>query len=564
MVTMMTTSLIVIAVLLLLFVVYRYVRVWQSWDVVERYRSEDSGGACNKNCGGDCKHQPTPLIFPMPFFPELVLPSVNGSRGGLASGSDNVGVSGGGHGNTGNDNNAVPLSSSSAVAAATSMQQQAHQSSGNAANVYAPNTQQMPATVGSDSPVGNDTSPPGTSSGSGTDGNNSGINNSGSGNDSGNGNNSGNNNGGNNSGNNNGGSGNGNNSSNNSGGSGNGNNNGGSGNGNNNGNNNGVSGNGNNSTGGNGNGNNNGIGNNSGVSGNGNNSTGGNGNGNNNGGGTSELCVMELKQLAMQLDAVKNELLYDGQFIIDHWEDLPVCGKEQYNAQYLAEFEKKQAHNLLDYTDSFWKRNVLSCREPEKTKKILTTFLDSGGDPNARIRNSNNKNDYTLLHLMILCGWTDMIDKLMEKGADIHARVTAANISSVFLALHDPAVLKHVITRHKANVNDQDFDGMTPLMYVPYGIYYRIADTWEQVLDVTRILFNNGADAFLSNNEGKTVQDLIGEYKDKEFNDNAMESRHYWFVMLEDFVRFSICKRLKLQMCLTRFRWSDEAVEALT
>ena len=130
----------------------------------------------------------------------------------------------------------------------------------------------------------------------------------------------------------------------------------------------------------------------------------------------------------------------------------------------------------------------------------------NGADPHMRHIRGYSRN--TLLHYAANYGSLEVVQKLIEYGADINAKgnceMTPLHWTSYGRNFKDGSALR-LLLEHGADINVQDRDGWTPLYFA----------SKNGALEVVRLLLEYGADAEVKDNYGNTALQV------------ATEERHY-------------------------------------
>lgn len=125
--------------------------------------------------------------------------------------------------------------------------------------------------------------------------------------------------------------------------------------------------------------------------------------------------------------------------------------------------------------------------------KIIDTLFDFALSKGLSIEiEALNENGKTALHLAAEKGNLKILQKLIEKGADVKAKDREGK-SCLHLAVDFPDVVQYFIQLDSTNINAQDNDGDTPLHHA----------VTNQNIEIIELLFKNDADPDSKNLEGE-------------------------------------------------------------
>ncbi|MHC4203403.1 MAG: ankyrin repeat domain-containing protein [Planctomycetota bacterium] len=135
------------------------------------------------------------------------------------------------------------------------------------------------------------------------------------------------------------------------------------------------------------------------------------------------------------------------------------------------------------------------------SKETLILLLNNGAGVNLK-----DKNGRSPLHLAVESADRDIVELLLDKGADVNEKDDASG----FTALHHAAQLSRnniaeLLIARGADVNAKDKQGHTPL-YVAVNHDYK----------VTELLINEGADSSIRTESGRTLLELAQQRKQTE------------------------------------------------
>ncbi|WP_257264172.1 ankyrin repeat domain-containing protein [Endozoicomonas sp. ONNA2] len=146
----------------------------------------------------------------------------------------------------------------------------------------------------------------------------------------------------------------------------------------------------------------------------------------------------------------------------------------------------------------------------ENNCELVEFLLDKG----AKVDDEIDK-EGTALHLAVRLGQPEIIDMLIQHGANINARSFHMGMKALHLAarLDQPDSIIAMLMKRGADINARDNNAETVLHHTAHLDRPAIIDQ----------LMNHGADINARNNEGRTVLHLVAESGQREILDKLLE-----------------------------------------
>lgn len=119
-------------------------------------------------------------------------------------------------------------------------------------------------------------------------------------------------------------------------------------------------------------------------------------------------------------------------------------------------------------------------------------------EENPEIVNAQDKYGFTALHNAMPEEEFEIIEYLIEKGADVEIQ-NEDGVTPLHLAAFTKTAL--ILLEHGADINQKDNRGNTPL--------HAAVIAGEEHREMIKFLIDNGADASIINHEGKTPLDIV-------------------------------------------------------
>ena len=176
-------------------------------------------------------------------------------------------------------------------------------------------------------------------------------------------------------------------------------------------------------------------------------------------------------------------------------------------AEMLLEFVKMLLKNGADITliDNDGNNALMHSISNGAPVKIIMLLLLNIIDNKMNIINVQNKDGNTALMLAVNIGWNDIMEMLLDNGADINITDKDGNTALMLATYKGDWYIKLVkmLLDHGADINVQNKDGNTVLMLATRYKAYKIAE----------ILINSSADINIKNTSGNTALMLATRYK---------------------------------------------------
>ncbi len=128
--------------------------------------------------------------------------------------------------------------------------------------------------------------------------------------------------------------------------------------------------------------------------------------------------------------------------------------------------------------------------------QVMAALLGAGLDPD--LRDPGDARGYTLLMIAAYHDQREMVELLLDHGADVDAADTSGNTPLMGLCFKGHADLAATLLDRGADANARNGSGATPLMLA--AMFHQPA--------IMRALLDHGADASLANGQGHTAADL--------------------------------------------------------
>ncbi len=125
-------------------------------------------------------------------------------------------------------------------------------------------------------------------------------------------------------------------------------------------------------------------------------------------------------------------------------------------------------------------------RDAAQIQALITT--------GANIDEVHSKTGRTPLHDAVCCGRKDLVNQLIEKGADIDAKDKDGATPLILAVTSNNGEISNYLIERGANINAFDGAGYTPLLWAIYSGY----------IDLAVLLMDKGADINLGENSGMT------------------------------------------------------------
>lgn len=144
--------------------------------------------------------------------------------------------------------------------------------------------------------------------------------------------------------------------------------------------------------------------------------------------------------------------------------------------------------------------------------EIVKKYLDKGVSPNSRAYNGN-----TLLHWSVSNGKADVVNLLIERGANLHQTYAPDNRTVLHLGVqHDTPAVAKVLLKHGAKVNARDINGNTPLhkalLKDDIRFYFGMnSNSNKPSEEIIQLLVAAGADVEAVNQYGTTPRKLAAQ-----------------------------------------------------
>jgi|GEM_PF-3656926 len=180
---------------------------------------------------------------------------------------------------------------------------------------------------------------------------------------------------------------------------------------------------------------------------------------------------------------------------------------------------EKIIYQLINLGAKYSEKTFIMHASGKSADIIFNLLVKQGSDPQALL-------DSALAHA-VFEGQQNMVSKLIEMGANIDSKhgpnkqpVLFYTMSQYGFPVEDPTLRKlqilDLLLVHGALVNNQNKNGITPLMYssIPWS-----SDGTNYKLGFAKVLLNHGASPNLKDKSGRSFWDHIIENKNKIFMD---------------------------------------------
>jgi uncharacterized protein len=146
----------------------------------------------------------------------------------------------------------------------------------------------------------------------------------------------------------------------------------------------------------------------------------------------------------------------------------------------------------------------------KKRDEVFNHLLEAGADPNSSGTAGNIQNQ-TVLYVAVIDNKQDVIQKLLDKGADpgIPDSGGAMPVSEQILFSRPNVELVKMLLDKTKDVNVQEKNGSTLLIYAAKS-QKMPPDTQKEII---KMLLDKGADKKLKDKDGKTALDWAKERK---------------------------------------------------
>ena len=122
---------------------------------------------------------------------------------------------------------------------------------------------------------------------------------------------------------------------------------------------------------------------------------------------------------------------------------------------------------------------------------VVDSLLERGANINAKDRHG-----YTILHHAAMNRKTEVVELLLKRGADIYAKELCGKTPLHLAADRGHTEVVELLLQHRANIHEKDQDGKTPLHWAAV----------EGKTETVALLLKNGADIEAKDNFGQTLQ----------------------------------------------------------
>ena len=150
--------------------------------------------------------------------------------------------------------------------------------------------------------------------------------------------------------------------------------------------------------------------------------------------------------------------------------------------------------------------NTITSKDPNKNLKIIKFLLENGVDVNTRMKGSSEYNNATRLMYFIINNNKNAIELFMNHpDVDVNIKNYYGQTALMLACNYGTIELVDELLEKGADINDQDKDGNTVLYYTQNSLLIP--------------LLERGADETIKNNRGKTILEVLLSDDDRRYSD---------------------------------------------
>ena len=164
----------------------------------------------------------------------------------------------------------------------------------------------------------------------------------------------------------------------------------------------------------------------------------------------------------------------------------------------------------MDYQKEFFE--ACEVRDFDKVRKILIEHkdkIDIEAKNEIDIEVKNKREEFTALHFASYYGHPEIVELLLENGADIEGKDNYENTPLINATWYGNLKVVKLLLENGADIEAKNIKGITPLINTCLIGHYKI----------TKLLIEQGADIEAKSNDGRSFIDFIKNKEKDEIED---------------------------------------------